>query len=121
MNLDAFNVALGEVTLRPMLVFFELLSAALFYTTFCRLAKLNSSALLVARAAYFVLGVVTVLCMYFAAFQGYTPSGPDCLLLGAFLFVQVISSRGWREKYPAHLSRPTPLDEVPNESAKATL
>lgn len=107
---------MNDITISPLLVVFEVFCFVLFYTTFCRLVKLNKQALLIARLAYFSLGGVIVFCMYVAAFKEYTPSGPDCLLLVAFTLVQLISSRAWKGGYPAHLSsRPAPLDEAKYE------
>lgn len=100
------------MNISPMLIVFEVLCFALLYTTFCRLVKLTNDALRIARAAYTALGGAVIVCMYLAMFRGYTPSGPDCLLLASFALVQIVSSRGWKERYPAHLSsRPVPLTE----------
>ena len=97
---------------------FLALCGVLFWSTFCRLNKLNKSAMLRVRLAYYALGVLIVLSMFDVVVWSHDPSWIECGLVASIAFVQIVTSIAWRESYPRPFStKPTPLDEAEKETS----
>lgn len=89
-----------------------LLAVGLFLLTFERLKRLDRSALLSVRLAYWVLGVTAVLSVASVIAWGHDPDWIECGLLAAFTLLQCATRRAWRDTYPAHYaSAPGELDD----------
>ena len=86
----------------PSIVFL-MITGALFYSTFCRLNKLDRTAMLAVRIAYWLLCVAAALSFLSVIAWNHDASWVECALAGAFAFVQVVPGRAWRHGYPASL------------------
>jgi hypothetical protein len=73
---------------------------ALFVLTFYRLAKLNKTAQLRVRLAYFSLAVACVLGVASITLWGHDPTWVECAMIVSFCFVQGATMRAWEHGYP---------------------
>jgi hypothetical protein len=81
-------------------ILFLTLCVLLFLLTFYRLAKLNKTAQLRVRLAYFALAAASVGSVSSVIVFGHDPSWIECAMLAAFCFVQAATMRAWESGYP---------------------
>jgi hypothetical protein len=81
-------------------ILFLTLCVLLFLLTFYRLAKLNKTAQLRVRLAYFALAAASVGSVSSVIVFGHDPSWVECAMIAAFCFVQAATMRAWQAGYP---------------------
>lgn len=94
-------------------ILFLTLCVLLFLLTFYRLAKLNKTAQLRVRLAYFALAAASVGSVASVIVLGHDPSWIECALLAAFCFVQASTMRAWASGYPhSFTTKPGEFDDT---------
>lgn len=72
------------------------LSAALFYSQFCRSVKMGSDTHIAIQAAFYTLTVASVVCLFAPiVIKGWEPCIEKLFLLGSILIVQAATARFW--------------------------
>lgn len=91
-----------------------ILSLAVFYAAFCRIARLDGYATTWARVAYVGLGIASAASAFAVLFWAYDPGVLDVVNMTAMLGVLLVSSKGWRGGMPRALRR-DPFGRLPHE------
>ena len=81
------------------------LSAALFYTCFCRLVRTDGTTLLLVRAAFMVLGAMSICSVVAPFLWAYRPQPPGLALLAAFTVMQAVTAHHWRHGVPCQFRK----------------
>jgi hypothetical protein len=85
----------------------------IFYTCFCRQARMNKrNTRRDIRWVFTMLGVVSIIVLL-APFYGHEADPIEVLLLGAFACVQVATAYHWRAGVPVQFAEIPPDDAIP--------
>lgn len=79
---------------------FDFACAALLYSGFCRLVRMDLETRMEIRLAIYSLTVAALAAIYARAFLDYKPEWPSTGLAVTILFVQVVTARLWRRGVP---------------------
>ena len=91
------------------LVLFAHVMAALvvMYASFCRLSKTTLETYTLVRFAIWLMGSVAAVALFAPVIWGWRPDVFHVVILGAIGFLQVITSRQWRNGVPDRFQRST--------------
>lgn len=95
------------------------LSVLLFVLTYYRLSKLDKSAFLSIRLAYYVFAVAIATGIFAVVIWDHDPSWFDCTLLASLVLLQAATLGAWTAtpSYPAHYrSAPGHFDSQPHHN-----
>lgn len=85
--------------------FNTVLSAALFYTCFCRLVRTDETTLVLVRGAFMALGAVSICSVVAPFIWGYRPQALGLALLAAFTVMQAVTAHHWRHGVPCQFRK----------------
>ena len=85
--------------LPALLWLWELLSAALLYSVFCRLVKTRKTTRLDVRLSIMALGLAALLCIG-APLYGWQPDSVTLVLLASMVQIQWVAARHWAHGVP---------------------
>lgn len=81
------------------LIVWEVLCAALFYSAFCRLVKVDKTTRLDVRIAIFLLGLASLVGLG-APLYGWAPDIVSLITIGAVVLMQAVTARHWSHGVP---------------------
>ncbi len=81
------------------------LSAALFYTCFCRLVRTDETTLVLVRAAFMALGAAAICSVVAPFIWEYRPRFIVLALLAAFTVMQAVTAHHWRQGVPCQFRK----------------
>jgi len=82
-----------------MLILWEVLCAALFYSVFCRSVRTNHTTKVDVRVAIFILGLTSLVGLG-APVYGWEPDWIVLLLLFSIVLMQIVTATHWVNKVP---------------------